>query len=118
MVGYFRMTVKEIALNQGFRIMTRDLAALEKEVTGVYACDLLSNAMAKLNKGDVWITVHTNLNVVAVASLSEASCVLIPEAIEIEEQTIERADLKNVAILSSPKSASEISFNLLSLKRE
>lgn len=107
------MTVRELAVKNGYDIKTEDAGGLSSQVTGVYCCDLLSHAMAKVNQGDLWITVHTNLNVIAVASLTEAACVMIPEGIEIERQTLDRAIEKNVAVLSSKKPAAQIAHEIL-----
>ena len=102
------MTVREFAAQNGYRIVSAESPALDRAITGIYACDLLSWAMARLKAGDVWTTVHTNLNVVAVASLTCASCVVIPEGIVIEEQTVERANREGVPMLSSRHGAAEI----------
>jgi len=102
------MTVREFANRNGYRIATDESEALDRPITGVYACDLLSWAMAKVTAGDVWTTVHTNLNVVAVASLTGAACVVIPECIEIEPATIARANREDVVMLSAPHGAAEI----------
>jgi hypothetical protein len=102
------MTVREFASQNGYRIVTADSDALDRPITGVYACDLLSWAMVKVNEGDVWTTVHTNLNVVAVASLTNAACVVIPESIPIEESTVERANREGVPMLSASHDAAEI----------
>jgi hypothetical protein len=91
---------------------------LDREITGVYCCDLLSHAMAKLDPGNVWITIHTNLNVVAIASLTDVACVLVAESIEIEEQSLARAVEKQVVMLSSAKTAAELSFELFCLLRK
>jgi hypothetical protein len=109
------MTVGELASSQGYIVVSGDEENLNQEVKGVYACDLLSHAMAKVEQGEVWITVHTNLNVIAVASLKDAACVLIPESIPVDAQTVERAKQKGIAILSSDRSASRLSYDILSL---
>jgi hypothetical protein len=103
------MTVREFASQNGYRVVTADSAAMDRTVTGVYACDLLSWAMVKVNAGDVWTTVHTNLNVVAVASLTQAACVVIPESIPIEASTVERANREGVPMLSASHGAAEVS---------
>ena len=41
-------------------------------------CDV-SHAMANIKDGNVWVTVHTNINIAAVASLTNTACVIIPE---------------------------------------
>ena len=102
------MTVREFARINGYQIATGEMTALEQPIGGVYACDLLSWAMAKVSAGDVWTTVHTNLNVVAVASLTGAACVVIPEGIEIEPSTLARANREGVVMLTSPHSAAQI----------
>ncbi|NLW02591.1 MAG: AraC family transcriptional regulator [Clostridiaceae bacterium] len=112
------MTIRDIKDKLGCRQAAGTDKMLEREITGVYCCDLLSHAMAKLDHGNLWITVHTNLNVVAVASLTDAACVIVPEGIEIEEQTIAKANEKQVAMLSSTKTAAELSYEIISLLRK
>lgn len=109
------MTIEELARERGYKIVTGTAEELSHQITGVYACDLLSHAMAKMNSGNLWVTVHTNLNVVAVASLTDAACVLIPENIAIEQQTIERAIEKGVVMLSSTAPAAQVCHEVLSM---
>ena len=101
------MKVVEFAEKLGLKALTGD-SGLEREITGIYTCDLLSWAMAHASKGDAWITIHTHLNVVAVALLVETACVVIPEGIEVDAATIAKAEEEKDAILSSDKSAYEI----------
>ncbi|MCX7745897.1 MAG: DRTGG domain-containing protein [Clostridia bacterium] len=81
---------------------------LDKEISGVYVCDLLSWVMSHANRGDIWITVLTHLNVVAVAMLTEVSCIVIPEGIDIEEATIKKAGQEGIILLSTSMSAYEV----------
>ena len=46
---------------------------------GVYAGDLLSRAMSHVEADNLWITIMNNMNVIAVASLTEAAAVLLAE---------------------------------------
>ncbi|NSW89159.1 MAG: AraC family transcriptional regulator [Firmicutes bacterium] len=89
------------------RVLTGD-KGLEREITGVYVCDLLSWVMSHANKGDAWITVQTHLNTVAVAVLLEIPCIIVPEGIKVEEATIKKASEENIVVLSSEMSAYEI----------
>ena len=81
---------------------------LDREVKGGYVCDLLSLVMARLKEGHVWITVQTNVNVVAVAALAECACVLIPEGMSVEQATLDKARGQGVTILQSQGSAFEL----------
>lgn len=56
-----------------------------------------------------WITVQTHMNVIAVATLHEMSCVIVPEGIRVEEPVTAKAAEEGVAVLSSPLTAYEIS---------
>ncbi|NLK67828.1 MAG: hypothetical protein GX283_01515 [Clostridiaceae bacterium] len=105
------MTVKEFALHNGYKILSCVDRAEELEITGVYICDLLSMAMAKIDDGELWITVHTNLNIIAIASLTNASCIVIPEGIEVEENTINKAQEKEVVIVQASDRSYDICIN-------
>jgi BioD-like phosphotransacetylase family protein len=94
------MNADELAQKLNARVLTGDAGA-GREVTGVYACDLLSRVMSRAKKGDAWITVHTHINIVAVALLAELSCIILPENIELEEQTLKKAAEEGIPILST-----------------
>jgi hypothetical protein len=111
------MRVSEIAQKLDLKVLTGE-KGLDREVTGVYVCDLLSWAMSHADKGNIWITVHTHLNVVAVAVLSELSCVIIPEAVSVEGPTLEKAIQEGVAILSTGMTGYGLCCSLHSLLRD
>lgn len=75
----------------------------DREITGGYCGDLLSWVMGKANPGNVWITIMSNINIVAVASLTDAACILLAENINLEKEIIEKADEQDVIILRSSK---------------
>lgn len=101
------MTVSEFVRQNEYNLLSSRGCA-DKKITGVYICDLLSMAMAGVKDGDLWITVHTNINIVAVSSLTNAACVIIPEAIPVEELTIKRAEEQGVVLVQAPHSSYEI----------
>lgn len=67
---------------------------LEREVSSGYCCDLLSWVMAHGEKNGLWITVQTHVNVVAIATLLEMACVIIPENIDVDKKVIEKVQRK------------------------
>jgi hypothetical protein len=77
------------------------------EVTGGHVSDLLSEVMANSAKGDMWITLQTHQNIIAVASLKEHSAVVIVAGREPESETI--------ALFSSRFSAYELAGRLYEL---
>lgn len=101
------MTVEEFASKLNFSVLTKD-TGLKKEVTGVYTGDLLSWVMSHAGSGDAWITIHTHLNIVAVALLTDVSCIIIPEGIAMEDATLRKAEEEGIAILGTGMGAYEI----------
>ena len=80
----------------------------QTEVTCGYTCDLLSWVMAHGASGMAWVTVQTHMNVIAVASLMEMAAVIIPEGIEMEEASLQKARDEDITVLQSDKTAYEI----------
>ena len=82
------------------------------EVSCGYTCDLLSWVMAHGAAGMAWVTVQTHMNVIAVASLMEMAAVIIPEGIEMEAPSLEKASEEGITVLESPLTAYEICARL------
>ena len=74
---------------------------LDTEVTGGYASDLLSCVMAKAQTGNVWVTLQSHPNIVAVASLINLAGVIITEAMIPDPVTIEKAEEEGIPILTT-----------------
>ena len=95
------MTVKELAERFGYELVC--MPDPEREVTGGYAGDLLSWVMGRAESGDAWVTIMSNLNIIAVASLADPSCSVLSENVELDEGVKERAEQQSVNILRSDK---------------
>lgn len=101
------MKVREIADKLGLKPLTED-CGLERQITGAYCGDLLSWVMSHGSKDNIWVTVQVHPNIVAVAVLVEFSCIIIPEEIEVDKITLEKARQEGIAILHSRDNAYEI----------
>lgn len=102
------MKVREFIDKLGMKVWAANNEGLDNEIKGVYSCDLLSWVMSHAQKGDAWITVHTNLNIAAVAVLTEVSCIIVPEDISVDQDTIKRAENEGIVILGTSLSTYEI----------
>lgn len=91
------MTVRTAAEKLGLRIICGDG---EREICGVYAGDLLSWVMSHLTDGEAWITIMSNVNVVAVASLTGAAAVILAEGVEPDPPALEAARERGITLLS------------------
>ena len=78
---------------------------LEVAVTGAYASDLLSDVMGKSAAGEVWITMQTHRNIVAVAALKEHAAILVVNGGRPDAETLETAEREGVTILGTSESA-------------
>ncbi len=108
------MTINDLLPHIEGELLTQD-ADLERPVSCGYACDLLSWVMAHGKRDMAWITVQTHLNVVAVASLAEMSCVILPEDIRMEEAPLMKARQEGIAVFTSRLSAYELCARMAQL---
>lgn len=94
------MTVKELSEKLGLEPLS--VPDGNREVCGGYAGDLLSWVMGRAKSGDAWVTIMSNINVVAVATLRDVSCVILAENSEVENKVLEKAAEENVNVFRSP----------------
>ena len=104
------MKTRETAEKLGLNILC--MPSPDKEVTGGYTGDLLSWVMGRASEGDAWITIMTNVNIVAVASLADVACVILAESQTLEEDVLSTAQAKGINVLSSDRSAYDIALAL------
>lgn len=99
------MKVKELAQMQGFK--TVSMPDGEREINGVYIGDLLSWVMGRAKADDAWITIMSNINIVAVASLADTACIILAEGVVPDASVIDTANAKGVNILTAEMPAYE-----------
>ena len=104
------MTVYELATTCQFNVLC--CPDPDREINGAYIGDLLSWVMGRAQCDNVWITIMSNINVIAVASLSDVSCVLLAEDVTLEDDVLATAKQKGINILSTPLSAFEAAVKI------
>ena len=107
------MKVKNLIDNKLFKEVS--LKCPEREITGVYIGDLLSWVMGRAKSGDAWITIMSNLNILAVASLVDTSCIILAEDVMVEEDVLKAAKEKEINIISTSMTAFQTAIYLESL---
>ncbi len=95
------MKLKEIIEKLSLKVLTN---LEDKEVTGVYISDMLSDVMSKAKPGNLWVTIQTHKNIVAAANLIDISAVIISQGTNVPEDTIELANRYKVVIISTDDS--------------
>ncbi|HOU24519.1 MAG TPA: DRTGG domain-containing protein [Anaerolineae bacterium] len=94
------MTLGEVARKLNLALAT-STGSLDVEVTGGYASDLLSCVMAKARKGNVWVTLQSHLNIVAVAALLQLAGIIVTEGMTPDEATIQKANEEEIPLLTT-----------------
>jgi len=88
---------------------------LEREVTGGYASDLLSDVLANSKEGNIWITLQIHQNIVGVASMKDIAGIILVNSREPESETLEKAEAEKVPIMVSEMPTFELIGVLYSL---
>lgn len=101
------MKIRDLIDEFGFKLLTQ-YDNIDRRIDNVNCCDLLSWVMAKGKENDAWITVQVHTNILAVASLLDMSCIIIPEGIPVDQETINKGNAQEVAILSTEMSVKDI----------
>jgi len=94
------MKLQEIVKKMGFEVIVGS-ELLDREVTGGYAGDMLSDVLANAKKGNIWVTLQTHLNIVAVASTKELSGIVLVNGRIPVEDTMKKAEVEKIPIMTS-----------------
>ena len=87
----------------------------DRVVRGGYIGDLLSWVMGRANADDAWITIMSNSNTVAVASLSDVSCVILAESVTLNDADLITAQKNGINIFSTPLTSFEAAAKIKEL---
>ena len=87
---------------------------LDREVTRGYSSDLMSDVIANTGKDDLWVTLQTHINIVAVASMKELAAIVLINGRRPERETLNRAVQEEVTILVSSLPSFEVIGRLYS----
>ena len=107
------MTVKELAESLNLEILC--MPDETREIRGGYAGDLLSWVMGKLDADYAWVTIMSNVNIVAVATLADPACIILSEGVAPDEGVLARAEQQGINLLSANKSTFAVCAALASV---
>ena len=88
---------------------------LDREISGGYVSDLLSDVMGNAREGEVWITLQVHQNVMAIASLKDLAAVILVNDLEPQENTVRHSDDENIPVLGTNLSTFDIAGKLYQL---
>ncbi len=108
------MNLSEIITKINLNILTGQ-ENVNVEVTGGYTSDLLSDVIANSKEKNLWITLQTHQNIIAVAKLKDLAGIIIVNNREPNGDTIAKAKEEKVPLLCCDSTAFEISGKLYGL---
>ncbi len=100
------MKVSELVEKLNLEIISGN-EGLNNTIHGGYACDLLSDVMGNAQEGQVWITLQTHKNVMAIASLKDLAAVILVKGLKPDDDTREQSEKEGIPVLSTKEEAFE-----------
>lgn len=94
------MKVFELVKKYDLKVFS-GIQGLENEIAGGYVSDLLSDVMGNAGENDVWITLQSHPNVLAIASLKDLAAVILVKGLEPDEETIIRSNKEGIPVLGT-----------------
>jgi hypothetical protein len=108
------MKVIELVEKAGLTVFAAN--GLEKEISGGYVSDLLSDVMGNAKEGNIWMTLQNHMNVLAICSLKDLAGVILVKGIQPSQDLIDKALDENIPLLGIPDQTFETAgkvYNLL-----
>ena len=94
------MKVQELVDKLGLKVLS-GANGMDREIDGCYISDLLSDVMGNAMEGNIWITLQTHKNVMAIASLKELACVILVKGQTASDDTLEQSNEEGIPFLST-----------------
>ena len=111
------MKVSDLVKQMNLKVLAGE-KGLEREVSGAYVSDLLSDVMGNARENQLWITLQVHQNVMAIASLKDLAAVILVKGLQPHENTIHHSNEEQIPLLSTTDSTFDISGKLFEIFRK
>ncbi len=108
------MKLKEIVDRLQLTVKT-GAGLLDREVTGGYASDLMSDVIANAREGDLWVTLQIHQNIVAVAIMKSLAGIVLINGRVPEPETVQKGEAEGIPIMVTDMPAFELAGRLFAL---
>lgn len=108
------MKVRELVEKLGLTIFCGE-KNLDNDIKGGYVSDLLSDVMGFAQEGNVWVTLQTHKNVIAIASLKELAAIVLVKGNKPEEDMLEQAKEEGIPVLGTNAQTFEVAGKIYQL---
>jgi predicted transcriptional regulator len=104
-------TVSDIAEKLGLKVVSGK-EGVNNLITGAYVSDLLSDVMGNISEGQIWITLQTHKNIMAISSLKDVAAVILVKGLQPSDECEEQSNKESIPILSTELETFEIAGKL------
>jgi predicted transcriptional regulator len=108
------MTIRQLVKEMDLQVFSGE-NGLDREIEGGYVSDLLSDVMGFSQEGEVWVTLQTHKNIMAVASLKDLAAIVLVKGLKPDEDAMDVSNEEGLPILGTDKSCFEFTGKLWSL---
>ncbi|MDR1951666.1 MAG: serine kinase [Bacteroidales bacterium] len=105
------MTVRELKEKLNLKVFSGE-SGLDATIDGGYVSDLLSDVMGHAEMGNVWVTLQTHKNIMAIASLKELAAIILVKGFTPDEDCIEKSNDEGIPILGTNEQTFDITGKL------
>ena len=92
------MNVQELGKRLELKAATR---VFNRDVTGVYISDMVSDMIANAKAGDLLVTVQAHSNVIAAANLVDACAIVITQGKPVAEDVVKMAEKAEISVFTT-----------------
>ncbi len=103
------MKVQELADRLELKPATR---VFDRDVTGVYISDMVSDVIANAKAGDLLVTAQAHANVIAAANLVDNCAVVITQGKVLADDVVKMAEKAEISIFSTDLNRWQIATRL------
>ena len=98
------MKVRELVEKLNLKVYSGE-SGLDNEITGGYTSDLLSDVMGFAKDGQIWVTLQTHKNIMAVATLKDLAAVVLVKGFVPDNDAAEVSNKEGLPILGTDEQA-------------
>lgn len=92
------MKVQELAERLELKAATK---VFDRDVTGVYISDMVSDVIANAKAGDLLVTAQSHANVVAAANLVDTCAIVVTQGKGLTDDVVKMAEKAEIAVFTT-----------------
>ena len=103
------MRIQELANRLELKAATK---VFDRDVTGVYISDMVSDVIANAKAGDLLVTAQAHANVIAAANLVDICGIVITQAKPLGDDVVKMAEKAEIPVFTSPLNRWQVATKL------